>query len=278
MDGLDLFEHSLWRPFAYFGVEHPFFDINLSTLVYTWIALGILFSCALVGRYSLYAENSVAAFVAKKYVRAFMKLVHQSFDHFNEKYCLFICSLFTFILLCNIVVVIPGLEEPTKDLNTTLAFAVTSFFYTQKEALKAHGIAGYIQEFMKMPFTLVTPHDHQRPALVRIVLIFVRGILNMVVGLATLPLEVLGKVASVISLSFRLFGNIFGGSMIHHLWHTATSGSLLFHLFGLLGVNLIIMLFFGLFEGFVQAFVFSVLSLTYLAMAVRHEDEQTEHS
>jgi F-type H+-transporting ATPase subunit a len=96
--------------------------------------------------------------------------------------------------------------------------------------------------------------------------------LNLIAGLLTLPLKILGEVASVISLSFRLFGNIFGGSIIHGIFQQAVSGSLLFQSIALVsGLGLLLTCFFVIFEGFLQAFVFSILSLTTIAMATNRE-------
>lgn len=81
----------------------------------------------------------------------------------------------------------------------------------------------------------------------------------------------MSKVSSIIvAMSLRLFGNIFGGSIITTLLATAVSGSILLQI-GAIGFNLIALFFFGLFESFIQAFVFTVLSLTYLGMAVKTE-------
>ena len=272
MKGLDLFHTHEWHPLASFGVTHPFFVLNSETIMYTWLGLGIIFIVAILARLSLNYPESLSAHCTLLYIRNFMDMIDQSFNRFIYKYFAFIASLFTFIVVCNCLVLIPGMDEPTKDLNTTLALGIISFLYVQKESLKAHGLIGYIQEYMKMPFTL----NYKGPWTLFAVLKFIAvAIANTVVGIASFPLEALGKLATIISISFRLFGNIFGGSIIGTIFRRAISGSILFQTLGI-GINLIIALFFGLFEGFIQAFVFSVLSLTYLAMGVQQEDE--DHS
>jgi F-type H+-transporting ATPase subunit a len=86
------------------------------------------------------------------------------------------------------------------------------------------------------------------------------------------PLNVIGKLASIISISFRLFGNIFGGAIISRIYFGVIEGSLIGEMIGLFsGINFLIMLFFGLFEGALQAFVFSMLTLTYLSMSIQGE-------
>ena len=244
MQGFDLFEHHTWQPFSSMGLTHSFWTINIDTIIYTWIALAILLILALVGRWCIKRPETIPGYLAETYIRSFMQMITQTLEHFNYRYFAFIASLFTFILICNTLIILPYMEEPTKDINTTLALALVSFTYVQKESIKAHGLWGYIQEFFK-PFFIF------------------------------FPLEVLGKLATIVSLSFRLFGNIFGGSIISTMWHNAISGSILAQIAGtLLGVNIIIMLFFGLFEGLIQAFVFSILSLTYLSMSIARENHE----
>ena len=78
----------------------------------------------------------------------------------------------------------------------------------------------------------------------------------------------------MVSMACRLFGNIYGGAMIVGMWKSAIAGSILLQTLGVItGINMLMVFFFGLFEGFIQAFVFTVLTLTYLAMAVQPEDE-----
>lgn len=242
MQGFDLFEHHTWQPFRNMGLTHSFWTLNIDTIIYTWIALALLILLAFLGRWSIAKPDSIPGSLAVGYIRSFMNMITQTLEYFNYRYFAFIASLFTFIFICNTLIIIPYMEEPTKDLNTTLALALVSFFYVQKEGIKAHGIRGYIAEFFK-PFFIF------------------------------FPLEILGKLATIVSLSFRLFGNIFGGSIISSMWQKAIAGSLIAQIAGtLLGVNIIIMLFFGLFEGLIQAFVFTVLSLTYLSMATAREN------
>jgi F-type H+-transporting ATPase subunit a len=74
------------------------------------------------------------------------------------------------------------------------------------------------------------------------------------------PLNIVGELAKVVSISFRLFGNIFGGAII-----IAVVSPLIYHLV----LPPILTAFFGLFVGVVQAFVFTMLTLTYIAVATK---------
>ena len=88
------------------------------------------------------------------------------------------------------------------------------------------------------------------------------------------PLNVVGTLTLIISLSFRLFGNIFGGFIISSLYTKMISGSVLLQILALItGCNIAIMIIFGVFEGIIQAFVFSMLTLTYLSIEIISDDE-----
>lgn len=243
MKSFDIFEHHTLNLGPHFGSSSSFWIVNIDTIIYTLIVLAILGTLIPLARISLKKPDTVHGYITETFVRMIMQTVTQSLEHFTYRHCAFIGSLFTYIFLCNVVVLLPFMEEPTKDLNTTIALALISFVYVQSEGIRAHGLLGYLKELCKPIFVFF-------------------------------PLEVLGKLATIVSLSFRLFGNIFGGSVIGTMWKQAISGSILTQTIGLLcGINLIIMLFFGVFEGLIQAFVFSILSLTYLSMTIAKHDE-----
>ena len=200
-------------------------------------------------------------------------MITQSLGHFVLRYCLFITSLFIFIFVCNSAMLIPGLEEPTKDLNTTIALSLISFFYIQREIISVEGIRSYLYEYIKTPITFNPPHASMLRKIIQGLLAL---IVNSIASIISIPLELQSKLATVLSMSFRLFGNIFGGAIISSIWHNFIANSILLQLVGLLsGINLIILLFFGLFEGFIQAFVFSVLTLTYLSIGIQSSEEQS---
>ncbi|HEV2601107.1 MAG TPA: FoF1 ATP synthase subunit a [Candidatus Babeliales bacterium] len=246
MENLDLFSVEHWQPFALFGLTHPFFNINKETVVYTWIILGILFVCCLPVRIFINKKYPVARHMLIQLVMWFSEMCTQalgaaSFQHFS-----FITSLFLFIFITSVLTLVPGMEEPTKDLNTTLALGLISFGYIQICAIQKMGTWGYIKTEYLDPFFM-------------------------------LPLHLIGKIASIISISFRLFGNIFGGATITAIFFKATRSHWFSQtLFDGLGLNLPIHIFFGIFEGFLQAFVFAMLTLTYLSIALEHGAHSNE--
>lgn len=247
MEGFNLFEQHYWQPFKRFGFTHSFLNVELDTLIATWIVLALLLFAGLAIRTIIKkpADNA-ARYVVISFIRMFRETVVQTLGFFSLKHFSFVTALFMFILLCNFISLIPGIEEPTKSLSTTLALSIISFIYIQYYAIKAHGIIAYIKEYFTPLFVF-------------------------------LPLNVIGKIATVISMSFRLFGNIFGGSTIASIYYHTLYGSPLLESFGSFsGFNLIITLFFVIFEGSIQAFVFAMLSLTYLSAAITEENAQQE--
>jgi F-type H+-transporting ATPase subunit a len=241
MKSIELLTTAQWHPLAYFNITHPFFTINIDTLIHTWIALVIILIFALCFRFFL-SKQGFLHVLSTEFGKSFLDLTDQTLGFTSATHFYFITSLFMFILVCNILSLIPGLEEPTQDLNTTLALGIISFVYIQWYAVKQEGFAGYIRSYFS-PFILM------------------------------FPLNLVGKLASIISISFRLFGNIFGASIISRLYVSAIGGSWIWETLGILtGLNFIIILFFGVFEGFLQAFVFTMLTITYLSIAIKGEE------
>ena len=142
----------------------------------------------------------------------------------------FIATLFLYILVCNLLGLVPGFSSPTANINTPLSMAICTFVLTHIIGVKFHGIK-YLKQF-----------------------------LGPVIWLAPLmvPLELIGHFARVLSLSVRLFGNIFGKETVL---------AILFMLAGLFLAPLPI-LFLGILVSFIQALVFMLLSIVYFVLAM----------
>ncbi|NLI82527.1 MAG: F0F1 ATP synthase subunit A [Deltaproteobacteria bacterium] len=143
-----------------------------------------------------------------------------------------IATLGFFILISNYLGMIPGFFSPTANINTTGACAVIVVVFTHVIGIKFHG-AQYIKHFMG-PIKWLTP--------------------------LIMPIELIGHAARVLSLSIRLFGNIFGEELVL---------AILFFLAGIYFAPLPMMVL-GLFTGFIQAFIFCLLSMMYFAGAMEH--------
>jgi F-type H+-transporting ATPase subunit a len=142
----------------------------------------------------------------------------------------YIATIFFYILICNLIGLIPGFVSPTANVNTTLSLALCTFVLTHAIGIKYHG-AKYIKHFLG-PMLILAP--------------------------LMLVIEVIGHLARVMSLTMRLFGNIFGKE------------KLLGILFGLAGLYLapLPVLFLGILVSFIQAVVFMLLSIMYFAGAM----------
>lgn len=234
----------VWKPFAALGLTHKFWDLQVDTLTSTWVILLLILLVSVYISRCLKNEKSLVRWVTIQYVQAFRDLLLQSIKSCPINHLAMISSLFTFILLCNTIQIIPGLEEPTKDLNTTFALGLISFLYVHITSIRTKGLLHYLAHYFE-PFVLM------------------------------FPLHVIGAISSIISLSFRLFGNIFGGFIISSLYASMLSGSIIAQTIGLLtGANMIMLLIFGIFEGLIQAFVFTMLTMTYLSMEILPEEEE----
>lgn len=243
MKGINLFDVKQWQPLSYFNIENSFFTLNSETIINTWIALFVLLvGCLIAYRYMTH-KQSLVRYAVLSFVRNFVDLCSQAIGYFSFTHTVFITTIFLFITLCNIVAILPFTVEPTKDLNTALSLGILSFIYIQWYAIRSHGPVEYIREYFSPLFIMF-------------------------------PLHVVGKLSSVVSISFRLFGNIFGSAMITHIYSLVVTSYWWTELLGIItGLNIIIVLFFILFEGLLQAFVFTMLTLTYLAIAISPEEE-----
>lgn len=269
MTDFDLFHHIEWYPFASFGYTGIAFALNIDTIFFTWCSIAVLMIIAVFARLML-NKTHLAGFLSQRFIETFIDTVEQSLPHYRYIQFSFVTALFSYIFICNTILFFPFFEEPTKDINTTLALGITSFIFVQSQILTTIGLGHYLQEYFKFPFSWYPVYAHN-PVL-KILEILARALLNIISALCAFPLEVMGKLASIISLSFRLFGNIFGGSVIMSLWKYFISGSVILQTIGIItGINFILLIFFGFFEGFIQAFVFAILSLTYLSLGTQHE-------
>ncbi|MBT8406238.1 MAG: F0F1 ATP synthase subunit A [Deltaproteobacteria bacterium] len=196
----------------------------------TWVVIGVTLLFAWLATRDRKMVPGPWQMIAELLVDWFKELVRDALgEAYEERYFPLICALFIFLLFCNWIGVIPGLEEPTKDLNTTLGLGLMGFVIAHGTAIKVKGLKEYVKEYFEPMFFLA-------------------------------PLNVVGEIAKVISISFRLFGNIMGGSIIiivvsHLIW-------------GLL-LPPFLYAFFALFVGTVQAFVFMMLTLVYISVQIR---------
>lgn len=208
------------------------FDIvfNLEAIVMTWIVFSILLLFAVLAARKRGFIPRRLQIVAEMIIGQLYQLTEDALDRKQaEKYGPMVCSLFLFMLLSNWLGIIPHLEEPTKDLNTPLALGLMGFVVAHYAGIKSKGFKAYSKEYFQPMFFMM-------------------------------PLNLIGELAKIVSISFRLFGNIMGGSIIilvvSHLTY-----SLLLPPF--------LNAFFGLFVGTIQAFVFTMLTVVYISVQIK---------
>ena len=162
-------------------------------------------------------------------------LVSDIIGHGAEKRYLNVIGGFAvFIFVANLFGLFFFLQPPTGSLSTTVALAVLSFLYFNFQGIKEHGVLGYLKHFMG-PVLWLAP------------LFFV--------------IEIIGNFARILSLSLRLFMNIYGE-------HTATG------IFAGL-VPIVVpwpLMALGLFTALLQSFIFATLSSVYISLATAHEE------
>lgn len=152
--------------------------------------------------------------------------------HGYERFTSYITTLALFILLCNLLGLVPGFESPTASYVVPLGVAILTFIYYHYHGIRANGFS-YVKQFLG-PVWWLYP------------LMF--------------PIEVISHLARMMSLSVRLYANMFAGDMV----------TLAFFSLIPVGVPILFLtLHFGV--AIIQAYVFMILTTVYLSLAVAHE-------
>jgi len=162
----------------------------------------------------------------------------------GKQYLPLIATFGIFILLGNYAGLVPGLVSPTANINVTVGCAITTWVFYHFQGIRKQGIVNYAKHFAVPPGAPVW----MAPLM--------------------LVIELISHTSRLLSLSLRLFGNIFGEELV-----IVILGSIIPFIVPLP------MMFLGLITGGLQAFIFVLLSIIYLqaAVAVEHEDDEHGH-
>ncbi|HEX7087255.1 MAG TPA: F0F1 ATP synthase subunit A [Vicinamibacterales bacterium] len=162
----------------------------------------------------------------------------------GRRYLPLVGSVFLLIWVSNLAGLVPGLMAPTSNLNVTLGCAITVWIYYHIQGIREQGLWSYIAHFFFAPGA---------PK----VMAFIMG-----------PIEIISHLSRVLSLSLRLFGNVFGEEMV-----ILILASIIPFLVPLP------MMFLGVVTGTLQAAIFAILTMIYLggAVAVEHHDHGEAH-
>ena len=232
-------EHLSWIYFL--GI--PFFQ-QYPHIAEALLVFLLLIICVFIVRREMARRQSVIPShkmsflnLAEVYVSFIRKFCFDTVGPNGEKYVSLAGTLFLFILFCNLLGIIPGFTSPTDNLNLTLALGIFTFLYYNIQGIREHGF-GYIKQFLG-------PTSSK---------IFIPIIPLMLV------IELVSHVVRPMSLGLRLRGNIYGDHAVHSVF-----SSLIPYIVPVAFLCL------GIFVAFIQAFVFTLLTLVYISLAESHD-------
>ena len=252
---MDLLHHQLWLtdvvnavfgPIAAailraFGREVPHGNVIPDYLAMLLLITLVLTIFSLIVRSRLSVENpGRLQIVLEDFVNGFHSLLDDFVGPKGRRYLPLVGSMFLLIWLSNLAGLVPGLMAPTSNLNVTLGCALTVWVFYHVEGVKEQGLVAYLKHFAVPPGSPV--------AMAPLMLI----------------IELISHVARVMSLTLRLFGNIFGEELVIIILASLVPF-----------VVPLPMMFLGLLTGTLQALIFVILTMVYLgaAVTVEHHDE-----
>jgi F-type H+-transporting ATPase subunit a len=208
------------------------------------ILIGLTALCLLV-RSQLSVENpGKLQIVLEDVVGGLIGILTEYMGPKGARYLPLIGTVGLFIFSANMIGKIPGLMSPTANINVTLGCAITVWCYYHLMGFKEQGVVSYLKHFAVMPGAPI--------AIAPLVLI----------------IEIISHASRVMSLALRLFGNIFGEEMVVVIIASIVPF-----------IAPLPMMVLGVVTGSLQAYIFVMLTIIYLAAAVHtdHEHENHEH-
>jgi F-type H+-transporting ATPase subunit a len=203
--------------------------VAMEVLVVLLIIAGVIFL-----RTRLSVENpGKFQHVMEVVVQFVQDMCEEIIGHGSGRYVAMLVTLGIFIVLCNLLGLIPTLQTPTAHIQVTLGCAVAAFLYYNFHGFRQHGVIGYLRHLCG-------------PMLAIAILMF--------------PIEIIGNLGRLLSLSVRLYANMMVGDLLEAV-------------FGALAPLLVPVIFMALhvFVSFLQAYIFMLLPAVYISMAVSEE-------
>jgi F-type H+-transporting ATPase subunit a len=231
-------------------------------VVMSWIVMGlIIVLCAFAVRKMKYSPSGLQnalEFVFEWLMEKCGEIMGENASNFLP---LFI-TLFLYIFFSNLIGILPGFKSPTSSLNTTVALALVVFFTVHYTGIKKNGFFGYLKHFMGEPIRLPSR--------------FLSMVLYMIFAPLFFIIHVIGEIARPVSLSVRLFGNIMAKELLLGILAMLI---LLFYPIPFIGKPLMLaplllrpaIILLAVLVSFVQALVFTFLSMVYIAGAMGEE-------
>ncbi len=200
-----------------------------TTQVCTWIVMAVIIVFAIAARRAIMkAEEVPTGFqnVVELLVETAQNFVMSTMGKSGKKYINYVGTLFMFVILSNISGLF-GLRPPTADYATTLCLGLVSFILIQYNNIRYNKLEAFTGLFKPLPFLF--------------------------------PINLIGEFATPISLSLRLFGNVMAGTVMMALYYG------LLPLLVKLGIPAALHVYFDLFSGAIQAYVFCMLTMVFIS-------------
>ena len=244
-------------PGIYFRINLPFgLHIDITQTVLTILVASILLIVlSIIVSKNIKKRPGGFQVIIEKLVTMLYDLVAETMGKHNVKFAPYIGTLFLSSMLCSILGMTNILRSATADLSVTLAWALVTTVMVWVCTIKNNGFLGWLKGFTEPMFVMT-------------------------------PMNIISEIASPVSLAFRHFGNVAGGGVLTALIYNAlaVATSLVFGwlpdwLTGFLpdwlatvpffqiGIPAVLSVYFDLFSGFVQAFVFTLLTMVYVGSA-----------
>jgi len=221
----------IFNPDQMIVLQWEHFYIN-ATLLFTWLIMALLVFMSIWTTRHLNDGPGVSRWqnLLEIIVDGIRKQIEEISQQQPDRYVPFIGTLFLFIVVSNLLAVVPGYWPPTASLSTTTALAICVFIAVPFNGIAECGLLTYLGQYFKPTFFM-------------------------------LPFNIIGELSRTLALAVRLYGNMMSGMVIAAI---------------LLGIAPfffpILMQLLGLLTGMIQAYIFAVLAMVYMASAsVAHE-------
>lgn len=222
--------------FDVFGVTINFTE----TILIGWIIIAVL---AGVFKFMTHNMEKVPTkkrqIIAEWIVNTFNSLLDDTMGARFRSFTPYVATIFIFSI-CGSLISLLGLRPMTGDFNVTFSWALVTFVLITRMKIKTNGFLGYLKGFLDPIFVM-------------------------------LPLNIVSEVSTPVSMGFRHFGNIAGGMIISSLLYFALTGASI--ALGLavplltIGIPALLSVYFDLFSGFMQAFIFIMLTMVNISSA-----------
>lgn len=212
------------------------------TVTNAWLVMALITGLIFYFTRNLQKVPSKKQVLVEKMVTTVYDMVEQTMGRDKLGFAPYIGTLFMFSLFSSMLSLFT-LRPPTADVNTTLCWALITFFMVQINAIRKKKIGGWLHGFIE-PIPIIV------------------------------PMNIISEFANPVSLTFRHFGNIAAGQVITTLMYSGLAAASTFFFSWLpipilqLGLPAVLSIYFDLFTAGMQAFIFSMLTMVFVAMAM----------